>query len=59
MLAVLTPLIPLLPFASSLGFVRRPATLTGSIIMITALYVATTEFAKQRFYRWDTSRITR
>jgi len=57
-LAVLTPLMPMLPFATSLGFVRLPATLVAIIVLITALYVATAELAKRRFYQRDRARIT-
>ena len=43
--------IPYLPFASVFGFVRLPAALIATILGITALYVAATEFQKKWFYR--------
>lgn len=43
--------IPYLPFAGVFGFVRLPAALIATILGITALYVAATEFQKKWFYR--------
>jgi Mg2+-importing ATPase len=50
-LAIITPLIPLLPYASLLGFVPLPGRLAVIIVLITALYVAAAELAKRLFYR--------
>jgi Mg2+-importing ATPase len=43
--------IPYAPFANVLGFVPLPAALVGTIVLITALYVAATELQKRSFYR--------
>jgi Mg2+-importing ATPase len=43
--------IPYLPFAGLLGFEALPATMLVAIGLITVLYVAGAELAKQRFYR--------
>ncbi|NMO20182.1 magnesium-translocating P-type ATPase [Pyxidicoccus fallax] len=48
---VLTFLVPFLPFASALGFVRPPATLLVAVAVITVLYVAAAEKAKGPFFR--------
>ncbi len=50
-LCVITPLIPYVPFASSLGFVPIPATLVALLVAITAAYVVAAEATKQWFYR--------
>lgn len=50
-LAVLTPLIPYLPFVAALGFVPIPLTVVGTLIVITVAYVAAAEFTKYWFYR--------
>jgi Mg2+-importing ATPase len=49
--AALTFLIPFLPFAGALGFVRPSGTLLLAILAITGLYVAATEQAKKGFFR--------
>lgn len=50
-LAVLTPLIPYLPFVAALGFVPIPLTVVGTLIVITVAYVAAAELTKYWFYR--------
>jgi Mg2+-importing ATPase len=50
LLAVLTPLVPYLPFMSVFDFVPVPWTLTTTVLAITALYVAAAEIAKRWFY---------
>ncbi len=50
-LCVITPLIPYVPFASSLGFVPIPATLVALLVAITAAYVVAAEATKHWFYR--------
>ncbi|MBN8233317.1 magnesium-translocating P-type ATPase [Corallococcus macrosporus] len=47
----LTFLIPFLPFAGVLGFVRPPGALLWGVVAITGLYVAATELTKHAFYR--------
>jgi Mg2+-importing ATPase len=49
-LAAITPVVPYLPFASSLGFVPLPATLIAALVLITGAYVMAAEAAKQHFY---------
>ena len=58
-LAVLTPAIPFLPFAQSLGFVPVPGTLLAIVLAFTALYVLAAEVAKLWFYRASASSATR
>ena len=50
-LAVLTPLVPYLPFVAALGFVPIPLTVVGTLIVITVAYVAAAELTKYWFYR--------
>lgn len=50
-IAVITPLLPYLPFMSVFGFVPVPWTFTATVIGIAALYVAAVEVAKPWFYR--------
>ncbi len=50
-IAVLTLLIPFLPFAGALGFVPPPGTLLLAVLAVTGLYVAATERAKKGFFR--------
>jgi P-type Mg2+ transporter len=50
-IAVITPLLPYLPFMSVFGFVPVPWTLTATVIGITALYVGAVEVTKRWFYR--------
>lgn len=50
-IAVITPLLPYLPFMSVFGFVPVPWTLTATVIAITVLYVAAVEVTKRWFYR--------
>jgi Mg2+-importing ATPase len=50
-LAVLTPIVPYLPFTSVFGFVPVPWTLTATVLGITALYVVAAEVTKRWFYR--------
>jgi Mg2+-importing ATPase len=49
--AVLAFLIPFLPFAGALGFVRPPALLLLVVLAITGMYVLATEQAKRAFFR--------
>ncbi len=42
---------PYLPFADVFGFVRLPGAMLGTVVLITALYVAATELQKKWFYR--------
>jgi len=49
--AVLTVLLPFLPFAGALGFVRPPGTLLLGVLAITGLYVAAAEPAKKVFFQ--------
>jgi Mg2+-importing ATPase len=51
LLILLTLAIPYLPFVRLLGFVPIPAAITGSLCMITALYVLATEFTKATLFR--------
>jgi Mg2+-importing ATPase len=51
-LAALTYAIPFLPWAPLVGFVRPGTPLLAAITAITVLYVAATEVAKRRFYRY-------
>ncbi|WP_414115078.1 cation transporting ATPase C-terminal domain-containing protein [Corallococcus macrosporus] len=48
---VFTFLIPWLPFAGALGFVRPPVTLLVAVAVITVLYVVAAERAKGPFFR--------
>jgi Mg2+-importing ATPase len=48
--AVLTVLIPFLPFAGALGFVAPPGTLLLLVLAVTGLYVLATERMKKRFF---------
>jgi Mg2+-importing ATPase len=53
--AVLVPLVfvlPLLPFAGVLGFVRMPAALVGVLALLTIGYVAMVELVKRRVRVW-------
>ncbi len=50
-LALVTLIIPILPFAGVLGFVPLPPALVATLIGITCLYVAATEGTKRWFYR--------
>ncbi|WP_205520268.1 magnesium-translocating P-type ATPase [Pyxidicoccus caerfyrddinensis] len=50
----LTFLLPFLPFAGALGFVRPPGTLLLAIVAVTGLYVAAAEQAKKGFFRAET-----
>ncbi|HEY0709105.1 MAG TPA: cation transporting ATPase C-terminal domain-containing protein, partial [Polyangia bacterium] len=50
-LMVVTPLIPWLPYAGTLGFVTLPSQLVGSLLGITVAYAITCEGAKRRFAR--------
>jgi Mg2+-importing ATPase len=43
--------IPYLPFTDVFGFVRLPGAVLGTVVLITALYVAATELQKKWFYR--------
>lgn len=54
-LGVLTPVIPYMPFVSSLGFVPIPGLLTAALIGITAAYVVAAETMKRWFYRANPS----
>jgi len=49
--AILTVLLPYLPFADLLGFVPLPLGLMASLIGITGLYVVATEAAKRVMFR--------
>jgi Mg2+-importing ATPase len=50
-LIILALAIPYLPLTGVFGFVPVPATLLGTIVLITVLYVAATELQKRWFYR--------
>jgi len=50
-LAVITPVIPYLPYANSLGFVPLPPALLVTVVVITACYVLAAEVVKRGFYR--------
>jgi P-type Mg2+ transporter len=50
LVAVLTPIVPYLPFMSVFDFVPVPWTLTATVLAITALYVGAAELAKRWFY---------
>jgi len=50
-LVTLTLAIPYLPLVGVFGFVPLPGALLVTVSAVTALYVAATEVAKQRFYR--------
>jgi Mg2+-importing ATPase len=50
-LIVLTPSIPYLPFAASMGFVPISAPLIAMLLAITVLYVLAAETTKRWFYR--------
>ncbi|RPI45003.1 MAG: HAD family hydrolase, partial [Hyphomicrobiaceae bacterium] len=50
-LVILTPAIPYLPFATTLGFVPVPGTVVATLIAITAFYVLAAETTKHWFYR--------
>ena len=50
-LAVLSYVIPFLPFVAVLGFVPLPLSLLATLSVITVLYVLATEIGKQWFYR--------
>ena len=56
LLAVATPAISWLPFASALGFVPLPPAMLLTVLSITACYVVAVEFMKHGFYRRDASR---
>jgi Mg2+-importing ATPase len=49
-LIVLSFLIPYLPFADAIGFVRLPGSLLATIAGVTMLYVVATEFQKRWFF---------
>jgi len=50
-LALVTPAIPYLPFASVLGFIPVSKTLIAALLLITVLYVVAAETTKHWFYR--------
>jgi P-type Mg2+ transporter len=50
-LVALTYTLPYLPLVGVFGFVPLPGVVLVTISVVTALYVATTEVAKKRFYR--------
>jgi Mg2+-importing ATPase len=50
-LALFAPAIPYLPYASELGFAPLPASLTATLLAITAAYVGAAEWLKHGFYR--------
>jgi Mg2+-importing ATPase len=50
--ALLTLALPYLPTDSLFSFVPLPAEVMALLLGITALYVATAELAKRRFYAW-------
>ena len=50
-LAVLSYVMPFLPFVAVLGFVPLPLSLLATLSVITVLYVLATEIGKQWFYR--------
>ncbi|WP_199728696.1 magnesium-translocating P-type ATPase [Corallococcus sp. CA053C] len=50
-ITALTFLLPFLPFAGALGFVRPPGMLLAGVVVITGLYVVAVEQAKKVFYR--------
>jgi Mg2+-importing ATPase len=47
----LTLAIPYVPGSAALGFVPLPPAIIGSLVLITAVYVALAELLKKRFYR--------
>jgi Mg2+-importing ATPase len=49
--SILTVLVPYLPFAPLLGFTPLPLSVMLLLLVITLLYVAAAEIAKQFFYR--------
>ena len=50
--AIVTLIIPYLPFSALLGFTPLPIPIIVLLCSITALYVLTAEVAKKRFYTW-------
>lgn len=52
-LAVITPVIPYLPFVSLVDFVPIPLPLLVTLVIITAAYVAAAELMKHWFYRTE------
>jgi Mg2+-importing ATPase len=48
--------IPYFPFAGIFGFVFVPPALMGSVLVITGLYIASTEIVKASFYRREDER---
>jgi P-type Mg2+ transporter len=55
-LAIVTLLIVYSPFGVRLGLEALPPAVLLTLVLITAGYVATTEIAKQLFYRWSAPR---
>jgi Mg2+-importing ATPase len=51
-LIALALVFPYLPLVGYLGFVRLPSALLLSLVAITVVYVAATEGAKRRLFRW-------